>query len=196
MTSTDDTRKGKRRGLPVWLIIVIIFGCVASLSTCVWGFRGLFQAVNTAKDKTDDLLSEALLKGLPNAENEIYLSEGDMIWKQTDIDRINLFLERVGKPRSAGDNMCFATTQTGTDVQSGTFSTCNTPITHDATPARVTTVWKMKEDGPLLMSFNINVENEKYGRKILSDIALIERGIDPETLEKTETTKPQEDNKE
>ena len=42
----------------------------------------------------------------------------------------------------------------------------------------------------------MNVENEEYGHKVLSDIALIERGIDPDTLEKKEPAEPQEKAKE
>lgn len=192
MTQTGNTQKSKRSGLPVWVIIVIIVGCFASLGTCVWGFSGLFKAGNAARDKTDEFLGSALTEGLPKADDVIYLSEGDLIWKQPTIDRINLFLKRIGKPRAAGETMCSTISRTGTGSQNGTYATCSTPITYDATPARVTTVWKIKDEGPLLSSFNINVENEEYGHKVLSDIALIERGIDPDTLEKKEPAEPQE----
>ena len=184
MTQPQYADKGKSKGLPLWGILLLVFGAAGSLGTCVWGFGGLFKTALETQHKTDEFLVDVFKTGLPETSDPIYLAEGDMTWKQETVDRINLFLTRVGTARSAEDSVCSTESKASLTGQNGTFSTCFTAVTYDATPARVTTVWKMKDGEAYLYSFNINVENEELGRKILGDIALIERSLDPDELDR------------
>lgn len=170
--------KKRTQGLPVWAIILIVIVLAGGLVTCVAGFGNLFAFGKFASERTDVLVPRWTERGMPDVTDPIYM-EG---WNQKDVDDINLFTKRAGKITKSDKTSCSTRSSAGTGQNNGTFATCITVHDLETTRAQSVSVWKKVGDDIKLYSYNYTVEDEELGNKVLSDMALIERGIDPDNL--------------
>ena len=168
----------KKRGMPWWGIVLIILFVGAGLTTCAVGFGSMFALGNDAAKKTDTLLEEWLANGMPAIDDPVY-GPG---WDQKQIDRLNLFIKRVGEVRSSEPTACTARSSVGTSTENGTFVTCQTRHNLGKIQSISTSIWKKADDGLTLYRYNYLVMDEELANKAFSDVALIERGLDPDNL--------------
>lgn len=173
---------GQILGMPRWVAIGGALASCAFLGTCVWGFSGLFKDAENARQKTLTFFEVYMFGGnLPLDGEGIYYQPTS--WEDSTIERLNLFIERAGEVLSSEDTNCSVNSSANLNPeQSGTIAQCVTLHELAKSKAQSTLVWRKKGEDWLLQNLNYTLFNQEFANQILGDVALIQRGLDPDNL--------------
>lgn len=169
--------------MPLWAMLAIVVVISLLLGSCVWSFVGLFGKNTVAQTASDDFLRQVTDgDGFPGADDPVFSVIGDRKWEQKSIDMINLYFDRMGDIKSTDASVCQTVSKASTNEDSGTFSTCTALHRLDGFEGTSTMVWRAVGDGLTLDSYNIQLNDADVNTRIQGDIALIQRGLDPDNL--------------
>ena len=100
--SNNNINNGKKKGLPVWAIVLIVLGCVVIIPLIIFIILGVF-VFNTVKEEGGKYLDDAKDYYNDYVEDYDVIAEGT-IGDSLEIDGVRFTLSEALKYDSIGDN--------------------------------------------------------------------------------------------
>ncbi|MFC6197042.1 hypothetical protein ACFQDM_03090 [Ponticaulis profundi] len=144
-----------KKGMPSWVVILIIVAVCAGVGTCTWQFVNLFKSVLAFQERNDAFVAEIVEDGLPPAGSPIYSIAGEG-WSQDGIDTVNTFLWRYQDFDLSNGSSCSMRTLASTEELSGTFAECDKLMPIDGKDGMLSLRWRKEEGDWRLLWFDYN----------------------------------------